>query len=194
VVTAVVELYPRVEQGDNEAWCYGAQGPYYATWWEEYPTNAIQQVGTTVKAGDKITVSVVRSGTTFTVKVTDSTYPANSFTCASTTCPNSSAEWIAEAPTNLSTGTLYPLAKFTTWKNNSGGGHSDQDREHQDVPRRRDHHGRQHRRQSPAGDAELHRDKLQRNVEELLIRPPPSCDRHRRRPTRRSPRFGTTIR
>jgi Peptidase A4 family len=111
----------RVEQGGTEAWCYGGQGPFYDTWWEEFPTNAIQDVGTTVQAGDKIAVSVVRSGTKYTVKVTDSTHTANSFThsftCASSTCPNSSAEWIAEAPTNLSNNTLYPLAKFSTWTN-----------------------------------------------------------------------------
>jgi hypothetical protein len=109
----------RVEQAGTEAYCYGGTGPYYTTWWEEYPVNAIQVVGTTVKAGDKIKVSVVRSGTTYTVKVTDSTTPGNSFshsfTCASSTCPNSSAEWIAEAPASASTGTLFPLAKFTTW-------------------------------------------------------------------------------
>ncbi len=113
----------RVEQAGTEAYCYGGQGPYYTTWWEEFPVNAIQVVGTTVKAGDKITVSIVRSGTKYTVKVTDSTTPANSFshsfTCASSTCPNSSAEWIAEAPTSATTGTLFPLAKFTTWTNNN---------------------------------------------------------------------------
>src|SRR5579875_3405962 len=45
----------RVEQAGTEAYCYGGQGPYYTTWWEEFPVNAIQVVGTTVKAGDKIT-------------------------------------------------------------------------------------------------------------------------------------------
>ena len=111
----------RVEQGGTEAWCYNGAGPFYDTWWEEFPVNDVQDVGTTVKAGDKITVSVVRSSARYAVKVTDSTTPANSFTqsfrCAAATCPAASAEWIAEAPTNTTTGTLYPLVKFAKWTN-----------------------------------------------------------------------------
>ncbi len=111
----------RVEQGGTEGYCFNGEGPFYDTWWEEFPVNNVQDVGTTVKAGDKITVSVVRSGTKYTVKVTDATTPANSFThgfsCAAATCPDASAEWIAEAPTDTSTGTLYPLVKFAKWTN-----------------------------------------------------------------------------
>ena len=111
----------RVEQGGTEAYCFNGQGPFYDTWWEEFPVNAIQDVGTSVKAGDKITVSVVRSSAKYTVKVTDSTTPGNSFTrsfrCAAATCPAASAEWIAEAPTDLSTNTLFPLVKFAKWTN-----------------------------------------------------------------------------
>ena len=47
----------RVEQGGTEAWCYNGAGPFYDTWWEEFPVNNVQDVGTTVKAGDKITVA-----------------------------------------------------------------------------------------------------------------------------------------
>jgi hypothetical protein len=110
----------RVEQGGTEAYCFNGQGPFYDTWWEEFPVNLIQDVGTSVKAGDKITVSVVRSSAKYTVKVTDSTTTANSFThsfrCAAATCPDTSAEWIAEAPGNT-TGGLYPLVKFAKWTN-----------------------------------------------------------------------------
>lgn len=85
------------------------------TWWEMFPTNAVQVVGTSLAAGDHITASVVRSGTSYTLSVTDSTHTANSFTttqsCSS--CANTSAEWIAEAPSSNS-GVL-PLANFGTW-------------------------------------------------------------------------------
>jgi hypothetical protein len=80
-----------------------------------YPTNDIQVVGESVSAGDSISASVVRSGSNYTLKVTDSTHSANSFTttqsCSS--CANSSAEWIAEAPSG-SAG-VYPLADFHSW-------------------------------------------------------------------------------
>ena len=89
-----------VEQDGTDAYCHGSQGPYYDTWWEHYPTNNIQEVGTSVEPGDKIHSSVVRSGTKYTVKVTDSTNTADSFTktfsCSATSCKDTSAEWIAK--------------------------------------------------------------------------------------------------
>jgi len=79
-----------VEQDGSEAYCIGGKGPYYGTWWEHYPVNDIQTVGTSVKAGDKITASVVRSGTKYTVKITDDTASG-----------------------------LYPLAQFAPWTNSN---------------------------------------------------------------------------
>jgi Peptidase A4 family len=103
-----------VEQDGTLAECYLGTA-YYYTWWEMYPTNDIQVVGETLAAGDSISASVVRSGTSYTLKVTDSTHSADSFsttqTCSS--CANSSAEWIAEAPSGSSG--VYPLARFSTW-------------------------------------------------------------------------------
>jgi hypothetical protein len=87
------------------------------TWWEMYPTNAVQVVGESLAAGDAITASVVRTGTSYALKVTDSTHTANSFTttqtCSASSCVDSSAEWIAEAPSGSSG--VEPLAKFSTW-------------------------------------------------------------------------------
>ncbi|MBV9093761.1 MAG: hypothetical protein JO132_07790 [Streptosporangiaceae bacterium] len=104
-----------VEQGGTLIECYQGTA-YHYSWWEMYPANDIQVVGSTVAPGDSISASVVRSGTSYTIKVTDSTNPANSFsttqTCSS--CANSSAEWIAEAPSGGSAG-IYPLAHFTRW-------------------------------------------------------------------------------
>lgn len=103
-----------VEQDGTLIECSGGSA-FYFTWWEMFPTNSVQVVGSTVRPGDSIHASVVRSGTSYTLKVTDSTTPADSFTttqsCSS--CANSSAEWIAEAPSN-SSGVL-PLTDFHTW-------------------------------------------------------------------------------
>jgi len=103
-----------VEQDGTLIECYRGEA-YQYTWWEMYPTNDIQVVGETLAAGDAITATVTRSGTSYTLKVTDSTHTADSFsttqTCSS--CANSSAEWIAEAPSGSSG--VYPLADFGSW-------------------------------------------------------------------------------
>jgi hypothetical protein len=105
-----------VEQAGTLAQCFQGAAHYY-TWWEMYPANGIQVVGSTVKPGDKIAASVVRTGTKYTLKVTDSTTTANSFSttksCAATTCVDSSAEWITEAPGGPRGD--YPLPDFKTW-------------------------------------------------------------------------------
>jgi hypothetical protein len=103
-----------VEQDGTIIECYFGTA-YHFSWWEMYPTNAVQVVGESVAAGDHISASVVRSGTSYALKVTDSTHTANSFTttqsCSS--CANSSAEWIAEAPSG--SGGVEPLTNFHTW-------------------------------------------------------------------------------
>jgi hypothetical protein len=107
-----------VEQDGTLAECY--DGSLYSfSWWEMYPTNDIQVVGESVAAGDVISASVVRSGTSYALKVTDSTHTANSFSTTQTCsdCANSSAEWIAEAPSGSSG--VYPLPDFHTWTETS---------------------------------------------------------------------------
>ena len=103
-----------VEQDGTLIECYRGVA-YFYTWWEMYPTNAIQVVGSTLHVGDSITASVVRSGSNYTLKVTDSSRPADNLsttqTCSS--CANSSAEWIAEAPSGSSG--VYPLSDFGSW-------------------------------------------------------------------------------
>jgi Peptidase A4 family len=103
-----------VEQDGTLVECYRGSA-YYYTWWEMYPSNAIQVVGSTLRPGDSIAASVARSGGSYTLKVTDSSRSGDSFTttqsCSS--CANSSAEWIAEAPSGSSG--VEPLANFHTW-------------------------------------------------------------------------------
>jgi hypothetical protein len=105
-----------VEQDGTVIQCFRGQVSYFS-WWEMFPTNSIQVVGNSVRPGDHITSSVTRSGTKYTLKLTDSTHPANSFSttqsCAATKCVDSSAEWIAEAPSNGSQ--ILPLTNFGTW-------------------------------------------------------------------------------
>ncbi len=102
-----------VEQDGTLAECYGGAA-YYYTWWEMYPTNDIQVVGETLEPGDSISASVVRSGDSYTLAVTDSSRSGDSFTTTqSCSCDNTSAEWIAEAPSGSSG--VYPLADFSSW-------------------------------------------------------------------------------
>jgi hypothetical protein len=101
-----------VEQDGTLIECDGGS-PSYFSWWEMYPSNDVQVVGGSVEPGDVITASVVRSGTSYKLSVTDSTHPANSFstTQSCSDCANSSAEWIAEAPTGSSG--IVPLSHFS---------------------------------------------------------------------------------
>jgi len=103
-----------VEQDGTMIECYYGTA-YQYSWWEMYPLNAVQIVGETVASGDHIAASVVRSGSSYTLKVTDSTHTANSFTVTENGSgdANSSAEWIAEAPSGSSG--VYPLAHFSVW-------------------------------------------------------------------------------
>lgn len=118
-----------VEQDGTLIYCKGGS-PHYYSWWEMYPRNDVQLVGDTVKPGDKIAASVVRSGTSYALKVTDSTTSGNNVseteTCSAAKCKDTSAEWIAEAPSG-SKG-IYPLSDFGTWTPSSddvtGGGKS----------------------------------------------------------------------
>ena len=109
-----------VEQDGTIGWCFEGT-PTYFTWYEMYPAGTIE-VGTTLAPGDKITASVTRASTKYTLKLTDATHTANSFTktatCALATCLDESAEWIGERP-SFSIG-IAPLADYGTWKLTNG--------------------------------------------------------------------------
>jgi hypothetical protein len=102
-----------VEQDGTSSQCFEDTAIYYS-WYELYPAGTVE-VGTTVAAGDKISASVTRSGASYTLKLTDSTHTANSFThtasCALATCLDESAEWITERPAYSTTG-IVPEAQF----------------------------------------------------------------------------------
>ncbi len=109
-----------VEQDGTLDWCFQDVATYF-TWYEMYPAGTVE-VGTSLQPGDQIAASVLRSGTSYTLALTDSTHPANSFsqttTCALTTCLDTSAEWIAERPT-FSIG-IAPLAEYGHWALTNG--------------------------------------------------------------------------
>lgn len=101
-----------VEQDGTLAECDNGT-PSYFTWWEMFPSNAIQVV-TTTNPGDSITASVSRASDQYFLGVTDNnTGQGFGTTQTCSNCANSSAEWIAEAPSG-SSGVL-PLAHFQQW-------------------------------------------------------------------------------
>jgi hypothetical protein len=104
-----------VEQDGTLAYCFEGQA-YYYTWWELFP-GASATVGSTVQPGDLISASVTRSGTSYTLSLSDSTTAGNGFsttqTCAAATCLDQSAEWIAERPA-FPIG-ITPLSYFSAW-------------------------------------------------------------------------------
>jgi hypothetical protein len=103
-----------VEQDGTLIECYEGTA-YQYSWWEMYPTNAVQIVGGSVEPGDLITASVNANGSNYLLTVLDNTHPANdiSTTQSCSDCDNGSAEWIAEAPSGG--GGIYPLTDFGTW-------------------------------------------------------------------------------
>jgi len=109
-----------VEQDGTLDWCFEGT-PTYFTWYEMYPAGTIE-VGTSLAPGDKITATVSRVGTKYTLSLTDATNTANSFsttaTCATTTCLDTSAEWIAERP-SFEIG-IAPLADYASWRVTGG--------------------------------------------------------------------------
>lgn len=100
-----------VEQTGTEADCVGGTAEYSA-WYEMYPAYPVT-FATTVKPGDVFTAKVSRSGTSYTLTITDSTEGwKHTVHKTSTTAANASAEWIAEAPCCTLTGGVLPLANF----------------------------------------------------------------------------------
>jgi len=103
-----------VEQDGTASQCFEGRAVHYS-WYEMYPGNTIE-VGKSVAAGDRISASVKRTGSSYTLALTDSTHTANSFsrtaTCGTATCLDTSAEWIIERP-SYPIG-IVPEAQFKT--------------------------------------------------------------------------------
>src|SRR5579862_1966618 len=103
-----------VEQTGTLGQCFEGTAKYWS-WYEMYPA-ASTLVGTTVKAGDTITATVLRTGTSYKLTIVDATTAGNNVTvtksCALATCLDESAEWVVERPAfNIG---VTPLAQFKT--------------------------------------------------------------------------------
>jgi hypothetical protein len=129
-----------VEQLGTDADCVAGSAEYFA-WYEMYPAASVNIGTLTIHAGDHISASVTVSGSTFTLKISDTTTGKTfSIHKNGSGVAQSSAEWIVEAPeictptcrlTHLNDfgkvqfsgaeaatgGTLSPVSSFT-----SGGG------------------------------------------------------------------------
>ena len=106
-----------VEQIGTDSDCSGRRAVYYA-WYEMYPAYSVtlSQTSNPVVPGDSMSAEVSTSATTFTLTLHDSTQKwIYSTTQASTTAQDSSAEWVAEAPSSCYiTCSVLPLANFGT--------------------------------------------------------------------------------
>jgi hypothetical protein len=102
-----------VEQGGTSAQCFENK-PVYYSWYEMYPAGTVE-VGSSVHAGDKITASMTRTGTSYKMALVDTTTAGNNISvtkiCALATCKDTSAEWIVERPA-YSTGVV-PFAQVS---------------------------------------------------------------------------------
>lgn len=115
-IDGISSAAPTVEQAGTLIECIGST-VHYAAWWEFYPQNSVQIIGTIgVHAGDTIFASVTHSrSATFKIVVRDVTTGQNFTTSGSPPgAKELSAEWIAEAPCCSSSSTVYPLADFGT--------------------------------------------------------------------------------
>jgi hypothetical protein len=102
-----------LEQIGTEADCSGGQ-PVYSTWLEMLP-KPIQRIGLPVAPGDRVTAEVAFAGGAYTLSLTTTSGGSFSKTFH-TSGDNSSAEFIAEAPSTCDSSgcTVDPLANFGT--------------------------------------------------------------------------------
>jgi hypothetical protein len=103
-----------VEQTGSEVDCNGGSPVYYA-WYEMYPAGSVE-ISHPVSPGDHFTGSVTfNSGSSFTLKLTDSTQGWTATENKSLSgAARSSAEVIIEAPCCTASGGILPLADFGT--------------------------------------------------------------------------------
>jgi hypothetical protein len=95
---------------------YYSGSPHYYAWWEILPAAETVIPSITVKPGDVMTASITHgAGSSWTITITDTRTGASFTTTQTYTGPQTSAEWIEEAPTvGGRVGTLanYGLATF----------------------------------------------------------------------------------
>ena len=123
----------KLEQAGTEAECSGDASPTYFAWYELVPSAPVT-LGLPVKPGDHIYTRVVVNGSRVTISLSNQTTGQSTTKNLSITDPDtSSAEWIAEAPSQCQQGVSncqeLPLADFGTVNFNNAyatdtGGHT----------------------------------------------------------------------
>ena len=98
-----------VEQTGTDSDCQNGQSIYYA-WYEFYPQPSFLISGMTISPGDSMYASVTYLGHTFTLFIQDLTTGISFTKSGVVHATETSAEWIAEAPS--SSGGILPLADF----------------------------------------------------------------------------------
>jgi hypothetical protein len=107
-----------LEQIGTSSDCRNGQ-PVYSSWWELIPAPSVD-ASLAVSPGDTVSAEVSVSGTTVTLALADTTTGQSFTTTQTVAAPDlTSAEWIAEAPSQCSGSTLsrcttLPLASFGT--------------------------------------------------------------------------------
>jgi hypothetical protein len=90
---------------------YSSGSAHYSAWWEILPAAETRISSITVKPGDAMTASITKgSGSSWTITITDATTNQSFTTVQNYTGPQTSAEWIEEAPTVG--GRVAPLANY----------------------------------------------------------------------------------
>ena len=104
-----------VEQIGTESDCAGKDRPSYYAWFEMYPA-PLTHLTMTIRPGDAISAEVSSVGSLYTLTITNVTVGQTFTTKQTAAAQNSSAEWIAEAPSFCTPKrcSVLPLADFGT--------------------------------------------------------------------------------
>lgn len=104
-----------VEQLGTDSDCANKNRPVYYAWWEMYPNPSNQISGFAVRPGDTITAEVSRVAMVYTLSLTNITTGKTFSTTQTSTAANTSAEWVAEAPSSCFIFCrVLPLANYGT--------------------------------------------------------------------------------
>jgi len=107
-----------VEQLGTDSDCRSTNNPVYYAWWEMYPNPSNQISGFAVHPGDSMSAEVSRIGTLYTLSLKNNTTGQSFSTTQASTAANSSAEWVAEAPSQciVVVCRVLPLANYGTMR------------------------------------------------------------------------------
>ena len=105
-----------VEQLGTDSDCTGTNRPSYYAWWEMYPNPSNTISGFAVHPGDRMSAEVSVLGTVYTLTLVNNTTSQRFSTTQVASAAKSSAEWVAEAPSQciIVFCRVLPLANFGT--------------------------------------------------------------------------------